>query len=489
MPPASHSIHPRKPLTLGARRVSNFVAYALALFALPAAGCDEIAATSAIYRATHNSYSGNIKGTRGSIIGQLDGGVRFLEFDVHDNGYGDTHDYQIGHNSPGNEVDHAVNGLPSGANSLRDWLALVANWSPQEATPAGVVVMLDLKDDLTDNPSFAAGNLGALNAEITSVFGSRLFSADAVGGTFPTVGALRGKILCLLSGHSDTRLAYRRDLGHHPAVAMNASGQVVEVHDSGGGDLWYWTGIYGADGRIAWRRHGRYDTGVTPAVALADDGYLVEVHQSENESSLWYHVGHLDADGEITWSPSRRYDSGILPTLRFVNGGVALREIHRSESHNQNWDWDGTLDRNAWTVAWNASTHGTTSDPRYDVASSSVGASSVAVYNGADGSAPADTLRYATDRVPDERIRYVQTAFVEYQDSDPDALKDGAWFYGAPATNSSFIINARNAGRLVRGWDFESLDLETTPLANFPATNTPGADWYEALMSENAAVQ
>ena len=42
----------------------------------------------------------------------------------------------------------------------------------------------------------------------------------------------------------------------------------VEVHDSGSGTLWYWTGQYGADGRITWLRHGKYDTGKTPAVAV-----------------------------------------------------------------------------------------------------------------------------------------------------------------------------------------------------------------------------
>lgn len=469
----------------GARaRRGPYLVGALALLALPVAGCDELLASNAVYRATHNSYSG---GARGSIVAQLDGGVRFLEFDVHDNGFGSLHDYQIGHDRPGDEVDHG-GGNPA-SNSLRDWLAPIADWSARTPGHAGLVVLLDLKDDLTDNPSFAAGNLGAINTEIASAFGARLVSADPIGATFPSVGALRDKIACVLSGDAGTRLAYRRDVGHHPAVAMNASGQVVEVHDSGSGTLWYWTGVYGADGRVAWRRHGRYDTGMTPAVALADDGYLVEVHRSEDASTLWYHVGFLDADGDITWSPSRQYDTGVLPTLRFVDGGATVREIHRSQSNSQNWDWDGTLDRNTMTVSWNASTHGTTSDARFDVANAAVGAAAVAVYTGADGGSPAQTLRYATDRVSDERIRYVQTAFVEYQDGDGAELKEGAWFYGAPATHADFIVAARNAGRLVRGWGFNSPDLKTAPLANFAATDTPGAAWYAQLMSEQGAVQ
>lgn len=457
-----------------------------ALLVLPAAAYDDQPAASVVYAATHNSYSGNLGGERGSILAQLDGGVRFLEFDIHDNGYGDAHDYQLGHGSPGNEVDHG-GGNPA-SNKLRDWLAPVADWSARNPDQAGVVVMLDLKDDLTDNPSYATGNLAALNDELASAFGARLFPASAAAAGLPLVGALRGKVLCLLSGDGGSRRAYRRDVGRHPAVALNAQGRVVEVHDSGDGALWYWSGVYGADGRVTWQRHGRYDTGQTPAVALTDDGYLVEVHQSEDEGTLWYHVGRVGADGEITWSPSRRYDNGILPTLRFT-GSSALREIHRSETHNQNWFWQGTLNRSNLSVAWNTSTHGTTSDPRYDVATSSVGAASVSVSTGADGASPTDTLRYGTDRVAGERIRYQQRAFVEFQDGDDAELREGAWFYGAPASHSGFIVAARGAGRLVRGWGFGPTSPQTSPPATYAATDTPWADWYATLLAQNGAVK
>ena len=132
--------------------------------------------------------------------------------------------------------------------------------------------------------------------------------------------------------------------------------------------------------------------GKTSAVTLNDNGWLVEVHQSENEDTLWYHVGHLGTDGEITWSPSRRYDTGVLPTISFVdNSGTVLREIHRSEHNNQNWDWRGTLNTSATTVAWNNATHGKTSDARYNVAVSVRGSSRVSVWIGADGASPRRT--------------------------------------------------------------------------------------------------
>jgi hypothetical protein len=448
---------------------------------------DTLPFASAVFRATHNSYSGNVDGSKGSIASQLDSGVRFLEFDIHDNGYATNHDYSIGHSAPGDLVDHAGN--PS-SNLLRDWLRTVSDWSAAHPAAAPLLVMLDLKDDLTDNASYAAGNLAALNRELSDAFGSRLLTAAQVTGALGTVGSLRGRVLTLLSGDPTTRSGYRRDLGYNPAVAINARGQVVEVHDSGAGALWYWTGSYGADGRVTWLRHGRYDSGVTPAVALNDNGQLVEVHKSQNADTLWYHVGQLDASGEITWSPSRQYDTGILPAIRFVDAGAGttLHEIHQSQSSSQNWDWDGTLNAAAMTVSWNSATHGKTSDPRYDKATSTSGTARVAVRTGVDGAAEAQTLLYSTDRLGTTRIRYPQTAFDEYQSGDSALLQEGALFYASTATDTAFITSARQAGHIVRGWDFDSTSDATTPLANYPATNHPYDAWYVNLLNQAGAV-
>lgn len=440
---------------------------------------------SAIFRATHNSYSGNVDGARNSIAYQLDHGIRFIELDIHDNGYATSRDYSIGHDSPGNQVDHAGN---PASNLLRDWLNVINTWSAQHPTAAPIVVALDIKDDLTDNTSYAAGNLAALNQELTSVFGARLLRAEDYPADAPTVDALRGRVLPLISGDGTTRTLYKRDIGYHPAVAVNGRGQVVEVHDSGAGALWYWTGTYGADGRVTWLRHGKYDTGVTPAVALNDNGDLVEVHQSQNATTLWYRVGRLGADGEITWSASRQYDNGVLPTVRFTDAaGTRLREIHRSQSSSQNWDWDGVLDAGAMTVSWSG--NGKTSDARYDKTTSTSGTSRVHVWNGADGPTPAQTLRLDTGRYTGDRIRYQQVAFDEFQRGDSAELQQGALFYAAPATESAFITAARQAGRLVRGWDFDSAGDATDPPASYPATNRPYDTWYQDLLTRSGAVQ
>jgi hypothetical protein len=54
-----------------------------------------------------------------------------------------------------------------------------------------ITEQLDLKDDLTDNPSLLAGNLTALNRELREVFGARLLPARDVPGVLPAVGSLR----------------------------------------------------------------------------------------------------------------------------------------------------------------------------------------------------------------------------------------------------------------------------------------------------------
>lgn len=448
---------------------------------------DDLLFASAVFRATHNSYSGDTDGAKGSVTSQLDHGVRFLEFDIHDNGYATAADYAVGHSSPGDLVDHIGN---PASNNLRPWLLTVAAWSAAHPDHAPLLVMLDIKDDLTDNTSYAAGNLAALNKELSDAFGARLVLSKDVPGALGTIGSLRGRIITLLSGHAGTRSGYKADSGANPSVAINARGQVVEVHDSGAGALWYWSGTYGTDGRVTWLRHGRYDSGTTPAVALNDNGFLVEVHKSQSASTLWYHVGQVTADGDIAWSPSHQYDTGILPSIAFVNPtSNTLKEIHRSQSQNQNWFWDATLNTSAGTVAWNSATHATTSDPRFPTNVSVSGTKRVTVSTGADGPAPASTLHYTTDRIGSTRIRYQQVAFVEFQAGDNALLEQGAIFYASTASNKSFITSSRSADKVVRGWDFDDASLATTPLANYPATNLPYTSWYATLVTAAGAVQ
>jgi hypothetical protein len=57
-------------------------------------------------------------------------------------------------------------------------------------------------------------------------------------------------VVTLLSGNATARTGYKRDTGANPAVAVNPSGQVVEVHQAGSGsNLWSRVGHLDAAGR------------------------------------------------------------------------------------------------------------------------------------------------------------------------------------------------------------------------------------------------
>jgi hypothetical protein len=459
---------------LSVRALATAVITAAVLITAPqpgyAAQGDDLPFASAVFPATHNSYSGDLSGTRGSITEQLDSGVRFVEFDVWSGSYATNGDYSIGHSSAGDLVDH-TGGNPAG-NLLRPWLALVNTWSAAHPAAAPITVMLDLKDDPTTRTSYAQGNLGALNQEIGDVFGTRLVRSLDTAGALPSIGSLRGRVVTLLSGSATARTGYKKDTGSNPAIAVNANGQVVEVHDNGSGVLWYWTGVYGTNGQVTWLRHGKYDTGAKPAVALAANGTLVEVHQAPSGSNLWSRAGHLDATGEITWGPSAKYDTGALPTVAFTDAtGTAFREIHQSQGSTRNWDWKATVTGS--TIAWGA--HATTPDARFPTSTSTANGHTVTVAAG--------TLMVTTDRAAAARIHYQQLAFVEYQDGDSAELKDGSIFWAATASDKTFILAARAAGVSARGWDFDAASLATNPLANYPATNTPQAAWYQTMLT------
>jgi len=339
--------------------------------------------------------------------------------------------------------------------------------------------MLDIKSDLTDNANFAAGNIGALNQAMKDVLGDRLVWAATAPAGLPTIDDLRGKILPVLSGDSTTRIQYKSDTGKNPAVARNNKGNVIEVHDDGLINLWYWSGKAQSDGTVKWLRHGRFDTGVAIAVAINDDGWIVEVHRSQKAMTLWSRVGKFDDEtAEITWWPATKYDDGVQPSVTFTSGNT-LREVHQSQLSTQRWQWTGTLDTAASppTVRWTSNSK--TSDPFYARTESN----GITVYRDSD-----QQIAYSCGSIVGKRIAYEQIFFVEFQPSNAGSLATGP-VYGGASTDKSFVINGRKNNKLVRAWDFDSADRATTPLANYPATNHPYDAWYESLMKSNNAVQ
>ncbi|HEY1275754.1 MAG TPA: hypothetical protein VGF25_12615 [Thermoleophilaceae bacterium] len=448
----------------------------------------------ATFAATHNSYAGGAADDLGSLRRQLDGGVRFLELDLHDNDFAAS-GYRIGHESPGDDVVHG-GGNPR-TDRLPAWLGAIAAWSDENPGHAPITVALDLKDRLTDNRSFAQGNLARLNQELLDAF-ERLYPAEELGRrAWPTVDALRDRVIAVISGSEESRLAYVRDPGHNPAVAMNAAGRVVEVHDSGSGDLWYWTGEFTAPRRVGWRRHGWYDTGKRPAVALNDAGLLVEVHEGPDDSRLWYRVGRLGDDLEIEWfSRSGRgfpgADEGAAPSVRFADRGSELvREVHASERTGRHWYWNGRPGASRGTIVWtrDPADGGQTGDPLFDKARDSAGRRSIAVRTGSHGAFGGDTLLYTGGGPPTRRIRYRQLAFVEVQRGGGSAPieQEGAWFFAASARSPEPRMWAqgwRSGGKVVRLWEFDDPGFATDPPPSFAATDHPEADWYREYGDE-----
>ena len=431
-----------------------------------------IAYDMAYFKSTHNSYSGE---ERGGIHTQLDAGFRGLEFDIHDNDFQTVQDYQLGHYLPGNEVDQE-HGNPNGI-LLSDWLTHVKEWSIAHPEHAPITITLDLKDDLTDNASFLDGSMDRLNDILINTLGNNLFTPMYFENEWPSVDTLRNRYIIVLSGHEESRQLYKRDRGNNPSIAINEDGKVMEVHDSGSGTLWYWTGQMTTDGSVEWKRHGSYDTGQTPAIALNNDGWFVEVHQSYTMSTLWSRLGYIDDDYTPIFGDSEQYDSGVQPSIRFTNkSGFTLREIHQSQNTGANWDWEVTINPTNNSLAWGA--HEQTADPLHDKNTDS-SQDWIEVLTDVDKTAGSDTLLYQTQSGR-QRIRYPQIAFVEYQHNNAAELIDSeTWFAAVGSGSTSTLTSWNNAGLITRQWGFSETDsqnLMSPP--NFPAVDSLSFDWY-----------
>jgi hypothetical protein len=413
----------------------------------------------AVFKATHNSYSG---GSRGTIAHQLDSGVRLIELDI----WAEKSGFEIGHGSPGDQVAKG-NGNPDSID-LQDWIAVIYQWLLANPGSAPVQLVLDVKSA----PSTSAANSGNLNAILASGFQDKLVTPRQMP-PWPDVESLSGKVFVVLSGNSDWRESYLLDSGKNPAVSINASNVVVEVHESQSGNntLWYWTGILQSDGTVAWKHHGQYDNGTTPAVSINDAGWVVEVHKSQSHDQLWYHVGQLTADYDIAWMPSSvQYDPNpsVHPTVCFNSGSSNyLTEIHQSSGSNQNWLWQLTLDPKTSSL-WKSG-NAKTSDPRWTI--NQAGQVNVQVSDG-------NVLVYSTSTVDRAPICYEQLAFTEYQDSDSALLQSHAVFVAENASNTGFLQNQRLAGWVARAWQFGENSPRPTPPASYPATDTPNDKWY-----------
>lgn len=447
---------------------------------LPAQSTD-VPLPAANFAATHNSYSGNIAGSRGTIPQQLDAGVRFVEYDIHLGDYAKNGDYQIGHGSPGAEVDHTPPNPAS--NDFADWLRMLAAWSDANPQHAPIALGLDAKNDFSSESSPAAGNPSALNDELLAILGDRMYTAAQLGdGAWPSTSALQGRILVVLSGNQTNRQHYRSDQGNAPAIGANAAGTAVVVYQSTqSSNLWYWYGGVDANGVARWPVHGRYDTGAQPAVAVSDGGVIVEVHKSQSNSGLWSRVGAFRG-GQVAWGKSQNFASGSLPSVAWTGDGQ-VTEIHAGNSGRQSVL--GTVDAGALSIRWG--TPAATAQPRYPTTSAGTGARQTTVSTGKGPGGVANTLFASTPSHAKQRVVYPQVMFTEFQKGNSAQLEqDGLWFYASASGSGNWSWDAqqRRAGRIVRMWGFGQSSVGVSTPPNYPATDTPYAAWYTAYCTQ-----
>ena len=157
-----------------------------------------------VFACSHNSYEG---GARGSVPHQLSIGCRLVELDIWSRDYSSARDFRIGHAWPGNSVMEG-DGNPD-TDHLRAWLAQLAAWRSENPSAAPLTLTLDLKDDLSRNAN-GQGSFADLEAELEEAFGSALYTASDWPGAWPDVDALRGRVLVVMSGNQNSRLAYYR---------------------------------------------------------------------------------------------------------------------------------------------------------------------------------------------------------------------------------------------------------------------------------------
>ncbi|NUR50707.1 MAG: phosphatidylinositol-specific phospholipase C domain-containing protein [Hamadaea sp.] len=448
---------------------------ALAMPGAAAPGVANLPFREAVFAATHNSYSGNIGGDRGDLTTQLDRGVRQLELDLHlVNGR-----FEVGDDGPGDAVYHG--GTNPKTNALPDWLLTIKKWSAQHPEAAPITLVLAMHSNLNTDQGVAS----VLVDDLTENIG-----ADRLARLSPkaTVDDLRGKIIPVLSGRMDSRLAYLRDQGVVPAVAVNSHGQVVEVHDSGHGTLWYWIGQWQADNTVRWLSHGRYDTGTNPAVALTDSGMLVEVHQSEHAKRLFYRLGQIDSTGGLRWRvPSTSYGDGERPSL-LLTGPSTVNEIHRTDTHPVEYlTRTGQIGQKE--IRWSGLTithdHGHPTDWGCTAASRCI-----EVRTGGFSYLMEKTLQYRTNVLDDsawQRVIYPQIMATEVQYDDSKErrvypmLLLNSTFAAAPAdrgvAQTTWMNDVRDWGHPLREWAFAQ-DSQGLPIPNFPSTDHPYATWY-----------
>ncbi|MFH1160420.1 MAG: phosphatidylinositol-specific phospholipase C domain-containing protein [bacterium] len=350
------------------------------------------------FRGTHNSYSGNTNdGHRGSIIQQLDLGLRYIELDIIYSifmGY----DFHVGHSADEDRIDHS-HGNPS-SHLLSDWLTVIKNWSDQNPSHAPVVIAIETKNELADY------EWDGMNKLISEIFGGKVIDKSKFNHATATYASVKGKIFIVsipensslpgdesyifkAKGYTadpakDSHVFYtiHADKAQTPAFVQNVRNAKKSIRlaffTSGYTSLpipnypscdepyFGWYASYCEDNHVvpdfnfdsvSWLAEQSHDTGIYVDCAVNSSGYVVEVHHPQNNNTeLWYNTGKIAPDGQtIQWfsvpDSSRNYDTGRHPSVAINDAGMVV-EVHGSENNIDLFYRTGTLDINTGVINW-----------------------------------------------------------------------------------------------------------------------------------------
>ena len=434
------------------------------------------------WSATHNSYEGD---ERGSILDQLNQGIRALEYDIHDNNF-QSEGYRLGHLQYGDAVDYG-DGNPN-TDALGAWLDLINVWSNAQRDHAPLILTIDLKDNLMDNRNYQEGNLSHLNQVLINHLGH--IWRPSMG--LDSVESARGHTLCVLSGDEETRRGYLHDLGHSPALSISDDGDLLEVHDSGNGNLWYWSGLISM-GNVVWKRHGRYDSGQRPSVLVHSSGEVIEVHQSESRSRLWASTGRLNTQGELTLNSARDFSDGVWPSLRWRDASRGLFSL-RYQRNGRIYEREGEAEFTRGSLNWGPEQSLPNQSMLFDRTAQSFHNKQFQVSNnGSDHGYPINTLWLSISSngmsIGEYPIRYEQVCFVEWQRGEYSDRLLGKQDFGAlPGRSYTGLPIEVRESKVIRGWEFSGRDpLGSVP--QIPSTDTPFRADYQTLVNALETVE
>jgi len=353
----------------------------------PPPGGDTLSFLKSHYRVSHNSYSGNLdNGYRGSIIQQLDAGLRFVEFDIHCEIDGDNVAFIVGHSHPRQYVD-LTHGNPDSYNVI-NWINIVKKWVQKNQPGEPVILAFDWKNDKDNDTPKALEALHNFFAhteepsEMDAVCYPKDFDAD-------TILDYPGKILVVLSGNEDVRQYYSdnycftnsqcSDKNAHPVAHMFVEYQAGNTKVSDG--EFFYARAADDGGSCDWAQ-GVEDEHFTRLWEVTNDSCKWdETETTWKGPNLpatnfpyfgWYarYTHGLEAIpvfefGDVDWKSPHSPRKGSNPDVAINNHGHVV-EVHKSQSEDQLYYSVGNISGDGKSIDWDDEfhdqnyTHGTT---------------------------------------------------------------------------------------------------------------------------------